>query len=148
MTISMVDILTLFVLAVPVACIAWTVTHEDIFKEPRDYCARRSREAQNIFARKAFYLLTCEYCFSHWVTLAVLLATGFRLLYDDWRGYVVSGFSLVWIANHYMGLFGRLRLGIRSERVDLSLKEELREQVADRTGKSSPPVGPFRSSAR
>ena len=101
------------------------------YLEPRDYCARLSREGNSLFVRKAFYLFTCEYCFSHWVTVAVLLATGFRLLYDDWRGFAISGFSLVWIANHYMSLFGRLRLGIRSERIEVSLKEQIRQQVAD-----------------
>ncbi len=65
------------------------------------------------------------------MTVAVLAATQFRLLYDDWRGYLVSGFALVWLANHYMSLFGRLRLGIKSERIDVSLKEELRDEVAD-----------------
>lgn len=142
-------LLVLLVLAMPVACIAWTVTHEDIFKEPREYCARRSQDARGFLGRKFFYLFICEYCFSHWVTIAVLIATGFRLLYDDWRGYVVSGFALVWVANHYMSVFGRLRLGIRSERIDVSLKEELRDQVAD---KKEPPATPaahqFRKSAR
>jgi hypothetical protein len=128
-----------------IACIAWTVTHEDIFKEPREFCARRSRSARNFIVRKFYYLFTCEYCFSHWVTAGVLVLTGFKLIYTDWRGYLVSGFALVWIANHYMSLFGRLRLGIRSERIEVSLKEELRDQVADKT-----PVAPsqFRSSAR
>lgn len=139
----------LLVLAMPVACIAWTVTHEDILKEPREYCARRSTEARGFLARKFFYLFTCEYCFSHWVALGVLMATGFRLLYDDWRGYVVSGFALVWVANHYMSVFGRLRLGIRSERIDVSLKEELRDQVADqKAAPSTPSPRPFGRSAR
>jgi len=30
------QIVWLFVLAIPVACVAWTVTHEDVFREPRD----------------------------------------------------------------------------------------------------------------
>ena len=124
-------LLVLAVLAIPIACIAWTVTHEDIFEEPRDYCRRRSEEASTLLARKFFYIFTCEYCFSHYVTLVVLALTQFRLLYDDWRGYVISGFSLVWIANHYMSVFGRIRLGIKSERIDVSLKEELRDRVVD-----------------
>jgi hypothetical protein len=119
------------VLAMPVAAIAWTVTHEEVFKEPRDYFVKQSEQAAHILTRKFFYLFTCEFCFSHWVALAVLFLTEFRLLYDDWRGYMVSGFSLVWIANHYMSLFGRLRLGIKSERIDVSLKEELRDKVTD-----------------
>ena len=76
-----------------------------------------------------FYVFTCEYCFSHYVTILFLLLTNFRLLYDDWRGYVVSGFSLVWVANHYMSVFGRIRIGIKSERIDVSLKEELHDKV-------------------
>lgn len=124
-------LLVLVVLAIPIACIAWTVTHEDIFKETREYCVRRSEEASTLVARKFFYVFTCEYCFSHYVTLLVLALTEFRLLYDDWRGYLISGLSLVWIANHYMSLFGRIRLGIKSERIDVSLKEELRDRVVD-----------------
>jgi hypothetical protein len=142
-------LLTLAVLALPIACITWTVTHEDVFKEPREYFVRRSHTARSLAVRKLFYLLTCEYCFSHWVTLPVLLVTGFRLLYDDWRGYFVSGFALVWTANHYMSVFGRLRLGIRSERVEVSLKEELRDQVADTKDKPAPvSQSPLRRSAR
>jgi hypothetical protein len=124
-------LLVLLVLAMPIASIAWTVTHEDVFKEPREYLVRRSERAKTLAARKFFYLFTCEYCFSHWITAAMLALTGFRLLFDDWRGYIVSGFSLVWVANHYMSLFGRLRLGIKSERIDVSIKEELRDKVSD-----------------
>jgi hypothetical protein len=124
-------LLVLFVLAMPVATIAWTITHEDVFKEPRGYFVKRSEQAGHVLTRKFFYLFTCEYCLSHWVALLFLLLTEFRLLYDDWRGYIVGGFSLVWIANHYMSLFGRLRLGIKSERIDVSLKEELRDKVTD-----------------
>jgi hypothetical protein len=117
------DLIRLFVLAMPIAAIAWAVTHEEVFEEAHDFCEARSRTARSLAVRKFFYLLTCEYCFSHWVTIAVLIATRFTLVYDDWRGYVVSGFSLVWVANHYMSLFGRLRLGIKSERADITLKE-------------------------
>ena len=123
------DLIRLFVLAMPIASIAWTVTHEEVFKEAHDYCAERSRDARSAAVRKFFYVFTCEYCFSHWVTLAFLIATRFTLVYDDWRGYVIGGFSLVWVANHYMSLFGRLRLGIKSERVDITLKENVARQT-------------------
>jgi hypothetical protein len=121
----------LLILAMPIAAIAWAVTHEDVFKEVREYCLARSERGDTLLVRKFFYIVTCEYCFSHYVAIAVLLVTQFRLLYDDWRGYVISGFSLVWIANHYMSLFGRIRIGIKSERIDVSLKEELRDKVTD-----------------
>ena len=113
----------LFVLALPIACVAWTVTHEEIFREPREYCVRRSRSHANLLTRKFFYLFTCEYCFSHYVTALVLLMTRYQLLYADWRGYVLSLFSLVWIANGYMSLFGRLRLDIREERLEIEQLE-------------------------
>jgi hypothetical protein len=122
-------LLELLVLAIPVAAISWTVTHEELFREPRGYCEERSRNARSIVARKWFYLLTCEYCFSHYVAVGILALTRFKLLYDDWRGYLISGFALVWIANHYMSLFGRLRLGIRSERLEIGMKEAVREKL-------------------
>ena len=124
-------LLVLLVLAMPVAAIAWTVTHEEIFREPRDYCLERSQHAASFAARKLFYMFTCEFCFSHWVALGMLLLTDFRLVFPDWRGLLIGGFALVWVANHYMSVFGRLRLGIKSERIDVSLKEELRDKVSN-----------------
>lgn len=117
----------LFVLAVPIACIAWTVTHEEVFREPRDWMTGRSENARSIWARKFFYLFTCEYCFSHWVTLAFLFITRYKLVYDDWRGYLIAGFSLVWIANMYMSFFGRLRLDIKREKVQIAAEEAAQE---------------------
>jgi hypothetical protein len=117
------ELIELLVLALPIASIAWTVTHEEVFREPRDWCVGRSRTCSTIVVRKFFYLFTCEYCFSHYVTAAVLLLTGYKLLYDNWRGYFVAGFSLVWVANVYMSLFGRLRLEIREERVEIAATE-------------------------
>ena len=114
----------LFTLAIPVACISWTVTHEEIFKEPREFCIRCSKQARSIFTRKFFYLFTCEYCFSHYIALAMLFLTGFRLLFNDWRGYVVSGFALVWIANMYMAIFSFLRFGIKKEKMEADVKEQ------------------------
>jgi len=114
----------LFLLALPIACIAWTVTHEEVFREVHDYCVKRSEESDRWYVRKFFYLFTCEYCFSHYVTLGFLALTGYKLLLNDWRGYAIGGFALVWIANIYMSVFGRLRLVIKAERVEIELKEE------------------------
>jgi hypothetical protein len=114
----------LFIIAIPIACIAWTVTHEEIFKEPREFCLRKSKQHPSILGRKFFYLFTCEYCFSHYVTALLLVITQFRLIYDDWRGYLIAGFALVWIANMYMGLFALLRQNIKVERLESELKQE------------------------
>lgn len=113
----------LFILAVPIACIAWTVTHEEVLREPRDYCARKSESCQRLLQRKFFYLFTCEYCFSHYVAIFFLIITRYKLLYTDWRGYLIAGFALVWIANQYMSLYGRLRLDIKRERVEIKQVE-------------------------
>src|SRR5688572_22205650 len=123
------QILELFLLAIPIACVAWTVTHEEVFREPRDFCKRRSQSCRRWYERKFFYLFTCEYCFSHYVAAFFLIVTRFQLLYDDWRGYLVGGFALVWVANQYMSLYGRLRLDIKSERLETTIKEKEVEKV-------------------
>jgi hypothetical protein len=124
------QILYLFVLALPIAAIAWTVTHEEIVREVRDYCAQQSKACSRVYARKFFYLFTCEYCFSHYVTAAFLIITRYKLLFPDWRGYLISGFSLVWMANVYMGIFGRIRLDIRKERAEIAAEEAELKEIA------------------
>ena len=125
-----VQIIELLLLAIPIACISWTITHEDLFHEPRQFCERCSHEASRLIERKFFYVFTCEYCFSHWVAVVFLLVTHFKLVYADWRGYLVSGFALVWIANQYMSIFGRLRLDIKRERVEIKGAEaEVKQKV-------------------
>jgi hypothetical protein len=109
----------LFILAIPVACVAWTVTHEKLFEEPRNYFELRCRNGKTLAERKFFYLFTCEYCFSHYVALAFLIITRFHLLLVGWRGYLIAGFSLVWIANFYMSLFGLLRTDLKKEKTQI-----------------------------
>ena len=109
----------LFLLSIPVACVAWTVTHEEVFREPREYCIKQSTGNKVLWKRKFFYLFTCEYCFSHYVSVAAIILTDFKLLLDDWRGYIIAGFALVWMANVYMSLFGRLRIDIKKEKKEI-----------------------------
>src|SRR5919109_966865 len=118
MTIGL-QIVWLLVLALPVACVSWTVTHEEILREPREYCLRRSKRSRSFVARKFFSILTCEYCFSHYVAIAFIALARFPLLYSDWRGYIISLFAVVFVANLYMSVFGRLRLEIRKEREEI-----------------------------
>ena len=61
------QLIWLFVLAAPVASIAWTVTHEELFGELHHWCERKSQRCASVYQRKFFYLFTCEYCFSHYV---------------------------------------------------------------------------------
>ena len=123
------QIITLFLLAMPIACIAWTVTHEEIFREPREFCVQQSKTAKSLAVRKFFYLFTCEYCFSHYVTLFFLFLSGYHLLLDDWRGYLIGGFALVWIANVYMSLFGLIRVEMKNERISADIKEVQLQEV-------------------
>ena len=118
------QIVHLFLLAIPIACISWTITYEEVFREPREYCVRMYHESKILVVRKFFYLFTCEYCFSHYVTLAMLFITQYQLLYEGWRGYLIAGFSLVWIANLYMSLFAFLRTGLKKEKTIVKVVEK------------------------
>ena len=123
----------LFLLAIPIACVSWTVTHEEVFREPREWCVKKSQTCRSLFQRKFFYLFTCEYCFSHWVTLVVLIMTRYYLWLPDWRGYVLAEFALVWIANVYMGAYVELRLEIKHDRQVIEVTEqELREPESEK----------------
>jgi hypothetical protein len=114
----------LFILGLPVASVAWTVTHEEVFREPREWCKKNSEQCRRLAERKFFYLFTCEYCFSHYVVIAFLFLTRFKLLLDDWRGYVISFFALVWVANIYMNIYARVRLDLKKERVEIEAQEK------------------------
>jgi len=118
MTINL-QIVWLLLLSIPIACVAWTVTHEEVFREPREYFTKRSLSGKNILTRKFFYLFTCEYCVSHYVAIIFIILTDFHLLLLDWRGYIIAGFAMVWIANIYMSLFGLIRQDISKEKAEI-----------------------------
>ena len=124
-----IQIIWLFVLAIPIACVAWTVTHEEIFREPRDFCINKSQNSKTLFTRKIFYLFTCEYCFSHYVSLFFIIFSDYKLLLDDWRGYIIALFSLVWIANVYMSIFAFIRQDIKKEKYKI-------EEIQSHTNKT------------
>jgi hypothetical protein len=74
--------------------------------------------------RKFFYLFTCEYCFSHYISALFLILTGFKVLYSDWRGYLIAFFSLVWVANQYISIYNHLRLDIKHEQVQIQAEQK------------------------
>ena len=125
------QILYLFFIAVPSACVAWTITHEEVFREPREFCLKRSKEGNSLITRKFFYLFTCEYCFSHYVTILFLFITNFQFLYEGWRGYLIAGFALVWIANLYMSIYAFLKIDIKKERLIARNEEKIVNGVED-----------------
>lgn len=127
------QVIWLFILALPIACIAWTVTHEEVFREPREYCERRTEVGKSLAERKFFYLFTCEYCFSHYVTAFFLIVTRYKLLYQDWRGYLIAFFALPFLANLYIGIYGKTKLVVKKERVAIkSLQEEVEIKKAEK----------------
>ena len=123
------QIIWLLILAIPIACISWTITHEEIFAEVRDFTIRKKKYAKSMLVRKLFYPVSCEYCFSHWVTLFFLALTRFKLLIDDWRGYVIAWFALVLVANAYLNLYARLRVDITSEKKEIERKQREIERI-------------------
>lgn len=123
------QIVSLLLLSLPVACIAWTVTHEEVFREPREWCANKSKACGKLYQRKFFYLFTCEYCFSHYVAALFLIISRYQLLYSGWRGYLMAEFALVWVANFYMSAFNRLRLEIKHEHVAIAGEQKAVEEV-------------------
>ncbi len=116
----------LIILSIVVASIAWTVTQEEIFREWQEYCKDRCEDCVAVPKRKFFYVFTCEYCFSHWVTLLILFLTGFQLLIEDWRGYILAFFAIPWLANQLMSIYRRLRVGIKHENL---LAKEVEEKL-------------------
>ncbi len=121
----------LVLLGLPIACASWTVTHEEVFREPREFCKDKSQNCKPVVMRKFFYLFTCEYCFSHYVAGFFLFLTQFQMLYAGWRGYLIAWFALVWVANFYMSLYNRLRLDIKHENVAIEVEQvEVEEKKA------------------
>jgi hypothetical protein len=57
------------------------------------------------------------------VTIGILLITRYTIFFSDWRGYIISFFSIVFIANVYMSLFGKIKIDIKKEKDEI-LKTE------------------------
>jgi hypothetical protein len=102
--------------------------HEEVFLEHREFCKNKSQRCKRLYQRKFFYLFTCGYCTSHYVTALFLLLT--RFLYQGWLGFVIAEFALVWIANVYMSAYNRLRLEIKAENISI----EKQTNAVDREG--------------
>ncbi len=69
--------------------------------------------------------------------------TGFKLLLDDWRGYVIAWLALVAVANVYMSAYNRLRVEIRKERAVADKERAVADQVeTDSNGDDPTATGP------
>ncbi|HEY4661560.1 MAG TPA: hypothetical protein VIG91_08670 [Terriglobales bacterium] len=74
---------------------------------------------------------------SHYVTALLLAITRFKLVFPDWRGYVISLFSLVWIANQYISIYDRLRLDIKHEHISISTQQQQVRSIEEQPRKSA-----------
>ena len=118
------QIIKLFIIALPIACVSWTWTHEELFKEAREFLKQLANEKHSLLRQKFMYVLFCEYCFSFYVAAAFLLITNFQLLFTDWRGYLIAELALVWIANLYMNIHFALRIDIRKKGAEAKIEEK------------------------
>lgn len=65
-----------------------------------------------------------------------MLGPSDRPLLGDWRGTIFAWFAVVWVANRFMSIHGRLQLGIKTQNVEIRVLEEqranaLRTQIED-----------------
>jgi len=60
--------------------------------------------------------------------VAFIIFTRYHLLFDNWKGYIIAEFALVWIANIYMSLFSLLRQDIKKEKIEIEEKEKMNAQ--------------------
>lgn len=116
-------------LALPIACIVWTFTQEEVFREVRDALKDyQQRHPHSPWRKKIAYLPTCPYCFSHYVTAAFVALFQFPMLTDDCRGYIASLFTLVLLANLYLTIYHLLRVALRGARAWADGVEALADQ--------------------
>jgi len=131
----LVELIWLAVLPLPVALVSWTVTKEELFREPRDWLARCSQESSEVWKRKLCYALTCDFCFSHYVAAAAVALTNYHLLLQDWRGSLIAWLAVVAMANVYLSAFSRLRVDIHKRRAETQNVESSNNSMHEAAGK-------------
>jgi hypothetical protein len=131
-------------LAIPIACLVWTFTQEEIFKEAREWLkAYQRRHSDSLWRQKLAYLPTCPYCLSHYVAAGFIALFHFTMLVSDWRGYVVSLFTLVLLTNIYITMYNLLRVVLRGSK---AWADRAEAEAAPPT--FPPPVEPSRPKSR
>jgi len=53
----------------------------------------------------------------------MLFITRYQLLFNDWRGYLIAGFALIFVANVYMSLFALIRIDLKKVRLETENQE-------------------------
>jgi hypothetical protein len=74
--------------AMGVAVISMAVTMSSIFQPFRTWLGKKNKWLGKLFS--------CPYCFSHWVSLAMVLALGLQLpFWSHWMSTIALTFSLI-----------------------------------------------------
>jgi len=115
-------IATICLLALPVACVSWTIAEAEVSRSIRERIAKWAnwhKDADGKYPpthgwkQKLAYLPTCYYCTSHYVALAFLHLHPFHTLTEDFRGYIISWFSVVGMTAIYCTSYNLLRVLLR-----------------------------------
>jgi hypothetical protein len=128
----MEQVVWLFILALPVASVSWTLAHEEVLRELREWLALRSQTCCHWWQRKFCYMWTCEYCLSHSIAAVFVALTDYQLLQPGWRGYLVAWLALVAVANVYLSAYGRLRVEIHKDLSEIKQLEAGRPPAEER----------------
>jgi ribosomal protein L37AE/L43A len=99
---------TILVLGIAAGFISLTVTKSTIFEPFRDFFFHRSEKSA---VMKFLYdLVTCPYCFSHWVSLVMVCIWQPRIVNCGciWVDLGVSWFVMVGIASYAWGIFFKI----------------------------------------
>jgi len=128
------------ILAIPTACVAWTISETEVFRDAREALARWA-QARNVgdcrgwrkwIRCKLSYLPTCYYCTAHWVGLLFFACHPFALLSDGLRGAIIGYFTQIGLAVVYLSAFHVLRVQIRKSQAEANLTEK-RQGLASRS---------------
>jgi hypothetical protein len=130
-------------LAAPVAIIVRACTTEEVFRQPREFCAARHRQYGDLLRRrdsasmaerarlfvleKACYVPTCDFCLSFWLSLVVVWIADYALFFEGWRGFALATFVVMGVANVYLSVFSHLRVDLRKQRATAEKIEKLPE---------------------
>lgn len=97
-----------------------------VFRKPRQFYQRECVQARSLVRRRvllSFIFSRVNIASVIYVAGLILIITRYKLLFPDWRGYLVASFSLVCMANQHMSAHNRLRLDIKHEQLEIKAEE-------------------------
>jgi hypothetical protein len=130
------ELVTICLVAIPVACASWTIAKEELFREFREWCKANGVACEKIKNRiirflmvKLNYLPRCYYCTSFYVCEFFILLTGVKFVAAGWQGAMCAWFAIVFIAQLYLTVFNLLRVALRHYQAIADLAEHKAAQT-------------------